>query len=185
MATLDIGCGWFREAHEKREGIGIDLYKGFCDVVADALNLPFREETFDRILIYGVLEHLDNPMKCLREGRRVATNGAHFEMRFPVEKRGHVIWLEQLIFEFPFSIRAVIIQLSNHYKIRHLKGARHQNLISPDDVARILKIQKVEVEPSNHSWFHGRKGKLFRKLVGNPPELGILKHWFIEATLPT
>jgi ubiquinone/menaquinone biosynthesis C-methylase UbiE len=73
--------------HQKKGDIGIDLYRGVCDIIADAQNLPFRDNVFEKVSIFSVLEHLNNPMKCLQDTIRVAKDGADFEIVFPVESR--------------------------------------------------------------------------------------------------
>lgn len=52
---LDIGCGDY-----KRGTIGLDISPGpSVDVVADALNMPFSDDSFDAIICYHLVEHLD------------------------------------------------------------------------------------------------------------------------------
>ncbi len=58
---LDIGCGHL-STHRRREGIGIDLHRGTCHVVADAHYLPFRTGYFSKIFARNILEHLEDPM---------------------------------------------------------------------------------------------------------------------------
>ncbi|HVK61032.1 MAG TPA: methyltransferase domain-containing protein [Bdellovibrionales bacterium] len=43
--------------------------------VADALHLPFEEETFDGAFICWLLEHVQNPVEILQETRRVLKSG--------------------------------------------------------------------------------------------------------------
>ncbi|MES2855279.1 MAG: class I SAM-dependent methyltransferase, partial [Bdellovibrionota bacterium] len=43
--------------------------------VADALHLPFDEETFDGAFICWLLEHVQNPVEVLQETRRVLKSG--------------------------------------------------------------------------------------------------------------
>jgi SAM-dependent methyltransferase len=40
-------------------------------LVLDANNLPFRDKSFDTVLMIDVLEHLRNPIKALKEAERV------------------------------------------------------------------------------------------------------------------
>jgi len=86
---LDVGCGpgWFLGTLFK-EGAkniyGCDCIKNldfnnfqFDLVNLNELNLPYNEAEFDIVFCSDVLEHLENPSKCLREIRRVVKpNGA-------------------------------------------------------------------------------------------------------------
>ncbi|MBX3080380.1 MAG: methyltransferase domain-containing protein [Anaerolineae bacterium] len=46
--------------------------------VADGTHLPFREEVFDYVLIYGVLHHLPEPAQTCREVSRVLKHGGSY-----------------------------------------------------------------------------------------------------------
>jgi ubiquinone/menaquinone biosynthesis C-methylase UbiE len=82
MLSLDIGCG-FSSDHFKKGDVGIDLEKGLCDVVASAYNLPFRDQSFDKIVMSHVLEHLASLGICLHEVRRALIKGGIFEVEVP------------------------------------------------------------------------------------------------------
>jgi len=87
---LDIGCGTgeYSESFLKDQYIGIDIDeknikyaqkhydKNFK--VADALKLPFEDNSFDKVLIVGVLHHLtiEESQKVLQEIQRVLSKGA-------------------------------------------------------------------------------------------------------------
>lgn len=53
--TLDIGCG-----NKKRGDVGVDIYPfAGVSVVADiSQGLPFKDDTFDQVFFYHVIEHL-------------------------------------------------------------------------------------------------------------------------------
>lgn len=180
MLVLDVGCGWVRDAHKRRGEIGLDLHRGYCDIIGDAQHLPFRDGIFDAILLYSILEHLDNPLQCLRESRRVARNGAHFEIVIPIEARGYIKDLKRMVLEFPFGLLTVMDRCWSKYKQGKM-WMPHKNLIQPYHISRFLKVEKVEIFGGIHSWFVGRKGKLFRMLFKNPPKIGVNKNWYVQA----
>lgn len=75
--VLDVGCGHgeYIDALRNREVVGIDIlaYKERSRIVrGDATNLPFRDDSFDTVLMFEVLEHLYNPVAVLSEVQRVA-----------------------------------------------------------------------------------------------------------------
>lgn len=81
IGILDVGCG----AAPKGD-VNVDLFPddlGQCGVhwtsknvpnfiLTDAANLPFRDKAFRVLLAFHVLEHISDPLKALREWRRVA-----------------------------------------------------------------------------------------------------------------
>lgn len=89
---LDIGCAQgrstFKVMHMPINVVGFDISKHLVRqaieryrrqsypakatfFVADASRLPFREEVFDYVLIYGVLHHVPQPAQTCREVARV------------------------------------------------------------------------------------------------------------------
>jgi ubiquinone/menaquinone biosynthesis C-methylase UbiE len=75
---LDVGCGG-----KSRGDINIDykrfsdeqfygrIIKSKLDVLADGQHLPFRDETFDKVLCYDVIEHVPRPVLLFSELLRV------------------------------------------------------------------------------------------------------------------
>lgn len=53
--------------------------------VADAQNLPFEDDTFDRVIVTCVLHHLPEPEKALREMRRVTKGGGLVSLLVPTD----------------------------------------------------------------------------------------------------
>ena len=71
------------------EGVGVDLrlfwgrrmlYKGMQGVIATAEELPFRRGSFDYVLCFECLEHLENPIRALKQMRRIARRGIAFSI---------------------------------------------------------------------------------------------------------
>jgi len=92
--TLDVGCG-----NHPRGVINLDYRKGenpeieqkkevFMDiknipnfVLGDALHLPFRDGTFEKVLCFHVIEHVSNPYLLIQELLRVSSR--EVEIRCP------------------------------------------------------------------------------------------------------
>jgi len=80
MNVLDVGCGsgYYQKASKFRGAINIDVLKPEKKipsfVLCDAQNLPFKESVFKKVYFYDVLEHLEKPVQCLKEIKRVTEN---------------------------------------------------------------------------------------------------------------
>src|SRR5215210_4436487 len=59
----------FARAHLERSGVEATLLE------ADALALPFADESFDHVWMMWLLEHIADPLVALREARRVLVSG--------------------------------------------------------------------------------------------------------------
>src|SRR5215216_3901576 len=80
--SLHIGCG----PHEKMADVGIDILAGpAVDIVHDLNEIPWplAEESFDLILCYDVLEHLNDIVATMEEIYRVARNEALIKIHVP------------------------------------------------------------------------------------------------------
>lgn len=96
-AVLDVGCGlgYFMNVLARRgqRGYGVDFsYKSlslsrrltagfFCQ--GDAQCLPFKDNSFDKIIFTDVLEHVSDDRGTLKEVVRVARNGAPIALVTP------------------------------------------------------------------------------------------------------
>lgn len=91
---LDVGCasGWFLSRLSRNFPLakcsGIDIYDSGINYgkrlyphlrlkVADAHNIPYRDNTFDLVICTEVIEHVDDPLKVLVEMRRVLKKGGY------------------------------------------------------------------------------------------------------------
>lgn len=54
------------------EGIRLAKEKGIDIIKGDAYNLPFEDNSFEAVTLIDVIEHLEDPIKALKEARRVA-----------------------------------------------------------------------------------------------------------------
>ncbi len=94
---LDIGCGighsldYLNQFSEKLIGVDTDLISLLYArtttkanyALAKAEKLPFKNNTFDKIISFNVLEHIKDDEKAIKEIRRVAKKGAEILIWVP------------------------------------------------------------------------------------------------------
>jgi SAM-dependent methyltransferase len=85
---LDVGSGSAAYTGAQSRGeINIDIGKPKVVpdnfVQCDAHHLPFRTGIFDKAFFYDVIEHLDSPLKALKEICRVISSGGAVELSTP------------------------------------------------------------------------------------------------------
>lgn len=79
MLILDVGSG-MDKSDTARGNVCVDLRnhprnKPENFVCADAHNLPFQSDVFNKVFYYDVIEHVENPTRTLQEIYRVLNNG--------------------------------------------------------------------------------------------------------------
>ena len=101
VSGLVVGCGngnevvYLRRTFRCQHVVGVDVEKIFspearterCVACADALYLPFANETFDFAAAFHSLEHVGDPRVALNEIQRVLRPGAWFYMGVPNSRR--------------------------------------------------------------------------------------------------
>ena len=83
--TLEIGAyGSPRYGRHFLNKIGLDIRAGNgVDIVASVYELPFKDGEFDTVLCMSVLEHLEEPIRAIKEMRRVLKNGGTMIVSVP------------------------------------------------------------------------------------------------------
>ena len=70
---IDLSGGMLRKAREKIRERGMDNVAVFQ---ADALHLPFADDSFDHVFISHVISVVSDPYRLIQEAQRVAKSGA-------------------------------------------------------------------------------------------------------------
>jgi SAM-dependent methyltransferase len=117
---LDIGCGvgaFVRRLGEFSDDVyGTDIDRESVRRGSEALpnlalavgeHMPFRDATFDVILLHEVLEHVDNDVETLREARRLLAAGGKIVVfcpnrLYPFETHGIFIGKRYVFGNVPF-----------------------------------------------------------------------------------
>ena len=67
-----LGKNFFKILAEDSKIINLDIKQGSnVDIVADAMNMPIKEKSYDMVICQAVLEHISNPQKAIAEIKRV------------------------------------------------------------------------------------------------------------------
>jgi ubiquinone/menaquinone biosynthesis C-methylase UbiE len=169
-AMLDLGCGDedFREISSltNLEYIGVDYSGGKPRILADAHSLPFKDQAFDFIISFAVLEHLRYPFVAMREALRVLKPGGTFI--------GTVAFLEPFhmdSFYHPSHLGTHNLLSSAGFEVRHLEpNSQWMNLYAqahmslfPHSPRLFARAMVLPLELMHRAWW-----KLGR-LVQNTP----------------
>ena len=130
---LEAGCGFgqwvYQLSGEKFNITGVDFasrtisklkkqFKNLKFTLADIENLPFRNESFDVYLSFGVIEHFeDGPEKVLAEARRIL-------------KKGGLLFLTVPYLNIPRLLK---------YGFKKNKGQFYQYLYSKNETVSLIK----------------------------------------------
>jgi len=93
--VLDIGCGdgFYRDRIPEAEYFGVDplaweMHPVFPFLAAMGEALPFRSGSFDHVLIVTSLDHAQDPVQFLVEGKRVLKPGGRLALLCGLEGQG-------------------------------------------------------------------------------------------------
>lgn len=137
--TLDVGCGDNPHGevnidHRMHENIELDqVNKRYVDIEsipnfirADALNLPFRDNCFEKTFCFHVIEHVSNPYKLISELIRVTRK--EIEIRCPhrfskhAKRPYHIYYFTKSWFVSALKGHKIRIELSYWYPLRGFLG---------------------------------------------------------------
>ncbi|MCI0777140.1 MAG: class I SAM-dependent methyltransferase [Chloroflexi bacterium] len=87
---IDLGCG----DGKVRGAIGVDNVRiPGVDIIADLNHgLPFKDNSVDTVVVFHILEHVDNFLDTMNEIWRVCKEGAYVHVRVPHAASTFVTW---------------------------------------------------------------------------------------------
>lgn len=145
---LDLGCGtgWFsRRARERgADVVSVDLGPSLLKqvlrkapvrpVAGSALNLPFRDSSFDVVVSSEMIEHTTDPAQAVREMARVLKPGGPLALTCP-----NRAWLW-------------LVNLATHLKLRPFQG--YENFPSFGMLADMVRANGLTIESHRglHAW---------------------------------
>ena len=157
---LDCGCGTgiFAQCFSPKGYVGIDLatpyinrarqrFSSYRFDVMDAKDLQFNDESFDTVIIAGMLHHMPDKeaIQVLQEVKRVLQPGGHLLLWEDVPTRSSFNWVGKLVHRLDLGEH---IRQASEYRFlvgQHLQVERIKNFRSGfmDYVALLLRKQLV------------------------------------------
>lgn len=145
---LDVGCGYgfILEKIAKEyeiELFGVDVKQGVKNylnknvnfLLADCYSLPFKNEQFDYVSLFEVVEHLYNPLRALREANRVLKPGGLLFITTPNLTRFGVLF-NLILNKSPFM----------DVKYFEYDGASHLREFAVEELKELLSMSGFSVE---------------------------------------
>ncbi len=147
--VLDIGChaGTFTEQLlnklQTRKIYGIDISPSALKLaqkripygnfqIADAANLPFKNNFFDAIFCLEVLEHVDNPLKVISEIKRILKKGGWGIILVPSESK---------LFKTVWFLWTLYYPIWSHAHVQSFDGRKLENFLKDFDLK--IKLTKT------------------------------------------
>jgi len=159
-SLLDIGCGncMYAELFPNAEYVGIDIAddiiaharsKGFNVIKADIeKDLPFKDESFDSVIMLDVLEHIYDTVHIMKEIRRV------------LKPNGFVILITPNIASL--SARLDVLRGRRPSEVDAMRSEwanqDHISAFGIDDIKKIFELSGLKIEKlsgMNSGWFTG------------------------------
>ena len=181
--TIDIGCGdgtllWSVSEQLGTQGTGVDLSetrlrqakrKGIANTAcADAIELPFRSDTFDLCTCTEVLEHLERPEVAISEIHRILKKSGRLVLAVPV-----VGWYR-------------LLEAKLTGDLRFLNEIEHLREYAPIDVDRCVTTMELQsqleaagfrVLTKQGVYFHPRGERFWNAVFGDRSPLFRLGDW--------
>ncbi|PIN90895.1 hypothetical protein COU60_00945 [Candidatus Pacearchaeota archaeon CG10_big_fil_rev_8_21_14_0_10_34_76] len=81
-SKLNLGCG--EDVKKGYLNIDFEKFKGVDKLInLNNLPYPFKDNSFDEILMYNILEHLNDPYQIMKEIHRISKPEAIIKIRTP------------------------------------------------------------------------------------------------------
>jgi len=165
VVALNVGCGGRPKDRAYDLGdIRLDVVR-FPNITirADAHNLPFKTNVFSKIFCFEVLEHLDSPIKAIKEFKRV------------LEDRGYIIITVPNVWYWRKMLRYTLSKYSDRYVGITDHGSHKQAWEIYEFQSLLFQAELTIGEVRWLNWYHYHdKSRMKRKLGIIEPLLNII-----------
>lgn len=165
--VVDIGCGFGRtRAIVENVGgkwTGVEPFEGGgATVIADAMNLPFANASFDVVIMNAVLEHIPDVSKAMAEAGRILRPGGVFV--------GYVAWME--------CFHEISYTHMSHKSLEYFANTNDMKLVKINGGMRfgIDYHRSILLDPLPTQWLRGITAWWIRKFVR-------MKSWMVAIAL--
>lgn len=177
--VLDVGCnsGELMLMLKEAKGCdvtGIDLSETALKIAkekdldvfyADAEDIPFRNKTFDVVIVREVLSHILDPQKALKEIRRVLKPGGFLLGSTPHANLERMVWEESRLHHRYYDEKGLQSVLSNFFEKTHLrilKGGQFSmgfanSMLATEPVEMLFKSGNKKTKPWEHALVTDKK----------------------------
>lgn len=142
MRTLDLGCGWAKAEN----AVGVDRAPlSTVDVVCDLADFPypFVKNSFDKIILNDVIEHLPDTIKAMEEIYRICAPNAQVIIRV-------INWNSEYNAMDPTHVRKF------HEKTFHFFGTFKDRAYYSNARFEVVKVHKIYSEKAKKLFFNNK-----------------------------
>jgi SAM-dependent methyltransferase len=143
MRVLDLGCGWAKE----KGAIGVERVPlTTADVVCDLADFPypFANNSFDKIILNDVIEHLPDTIKAMEEVYRLCAPNAQVLIRV-------INWNSHYNAMDPTHVRQF------HEHTFHFFGTFKDRAYYSNANFEVVKVDKIYSEAAQKFFFHKKE----------------------------
>lgn len=150
------------------EALRFSQINGQRDLVrADAINIPFKNDYFDVVMLYDLLEHVDDDILVLKETKRVLKEGGVAILTVPSYK---FMWsrIDDVAWHKRRYLRSGLLNKMDKVHLRKVKVTYFNTFLFPGAIIRrwveklfCIKRKGDSFLPSIPHWLNGLMVKIF------------------------
>jgi SAM-dependent methyltransferase len=130
LTGIDLSEEQTKLAKKAHKGKDINFVSG------NGEKLPFKDNTFDYVIFFDYLEHIEKPQKSMNEMQRVLKKGGYIYFICPAEAQG-IYWLSKKIFR-------------RHFKEQTAGHIQQYKITDLENITRKAKLKIVDERFSYH-----------------------------------